>query len=345
MKRVENPPNPYESAYREYLEEPPPVRVEVFEETAHSIIAANDSPDIPFTYSVNPYRGCQHGCAYCYARPYHEYLGMGAGTDFESKLVVKVNAADLLDRELSRSKYRGQELNFSGITDCYQPLEAVYGLTRRCLEICLKHGNAAAIVTKGFLVARDVDVLSALHAGPGAWVFVSIPFHDPEMARAIEPGAPPPSRRFEALRRLSAAGIPTGVMVAPIIPGLNDSQVPHILEAAAEAGASSASYTAVRLPGSVEPVFLNRLEAALPLRYVRVKERIRDMRDGELNDSRFFARMTGTGRYWDSVRQLFDIHRQRLGLSPHSCESASRTGPPRVQEAAYTQLGFDFDSA
>jgi len=315
FRRVDNPPNPFESRHAEFLEEPPQAMLTVYEEAARSILTRNDSPDIPFTWSVNPYRGCQHACAYCYARPYHEYLGYGAGSDFDSRIVVKINAADLLRKELSAKRWTGEGINFSGITDCYQPLEAGYEITRKCLQVCAEAGNPAFVVTKGFLVVRDIDVLTRLNKTASCAVWVSIPFADAATAKIIEPAAPPPQRRFEAVRRLSQAGIPVGVMIAPIIPGLSDTDIPSILEQAAEAGARTASYTALRLPGSVEDVFLRRLREAMPLRADRVIGRIRDMRGGSLNDTRFGHRMRGSGAYWDSIRSLFTICRNRLGLT------------------------------
>ena len=342
MRRVDNPPNFFESAHRDYLEEPPPVAVEVYEETAHSIIARNDSPDIPFTYSVNPYRGCQHACAYCYARPYHEYLGMGAGTDFDSKLVAKVNAPDLLRCDLPRAKYRGETIHFSGITDCYQPIEAVYRLTERCLRVCLELGTPVAIVTKSFLIVRDAELLADLARRAGASVCISIPFADSGLSRSMEPGAPPPARRFEIVQRLTEAGVRVGILVAPIIPGLNDTQIPRILEQAAGAGARSACYTPVRLPGSVEQVFLKRLEAELPLRYVRIKERISDMRDGRMGETRFCKRMTGSGPYWHSIRQLFAIHRKRVGLAGGMPSSECPVRAATCAQRNETQLTFAF---
>ncbi|MCK4659933.1 MAG: PA0069 family radical SAM protein [Phycisphaerae bacterium] len=342
MRRVYNPPNPFESAYHEYLEEPPPMATEVYEETARSIITRNDSPDCPFTYSVNPYRGCLHACAYCYARTYHEYLGMGAGTDFDCKLVAKVNAPELLRRELTRPRYRGQYLEFSGITDCYQPLEAVYGLTRRCLEVCRDMRTPAAVVTKSFLVVRDAELLAEIERQAGVSVCISIPFADVEMCRKIEPGAPSPARRFEAVRRLAQAGLRVGVLIAPIIPGLNDTQVPRILAQAAEAGARFACYTALRLPGSVEQVFLKRLKDELPLRYGRICDRIREMRDGRLNETRFGARMTGTGHYWRSIEQLFAINRSRYGLAGGMPLSSCPADTGACKQAKETQLSFAF---
>jgi len=322
VRRVDNPPNPYESAHREWLEPPPPARVEVYEEHARSILSENDSPDIPFRWSCNPYRGCQHACAYCYARPTHEYLGLGAGTDFDTHLVVKVNAAELLAGVFSRPRWQGESVHFSGATDAYQPLEAVYHLTRSCLETCLAHRNPAAVVTKSCLVARDADLLAELNRVAGAQVCVSIPMADAAVSRAVEPQAPPPGRRFEAIRRLAQAGVPVGVLVAPLIPGLNDRDIPEVLQRARQAGARRANFVLLRLPGSVEQVFLERLRQALPLRAGRVEQRLRDARGGRLNDARFGCRMSGAGPYWDSVTRLFDAWRTRLGY-----DNAAHSGP------------------
>lgn len=349
MKPVSNPPNPYLSAHHEWLEPPPPARVEVYEEHAKSILSENDSPDIPFRWSVNPYRGCQHACAYCYARPYHEYLGFGAGTDFETKLVAKVNSGELLREAFSRKGWRGEQVNFSGVTDCYQPLEAVYKLTRACLEVCLEFRNPAAVVTKSFLVMRDAELFARLNQSAAATVYQSIPFADDATARLIEPQAPSPSRRLEAMRRLTAAGVPVGVLIAPLIPGLNDREMPEILERAAEAGAKWAGYMPLRLPGNVRPVFLERLAAAMPDRAARVEARIREMRQGRLNESAFGARMRGQGNYWESVEDLFRMARDRAGLGkPRRCDKSgkARTGdaagesPPAKIEQQLS-LGFD----
>lgn len=315
MRRlIANPPNPFVAAHREWLGEPPRAALRVYEETARSILSENDSPDLSFRWSVNPYRGCQHACAYCYARPTHEYLGLGAGTDFDSQITVKVNAAVLLERVLSRPAWARERIVFSGVTDCYQPLEAVYGLTRACLDVCRRFETPAGIVTKSYLIVRDAELLAALNGAAGVRVFLSIAFARDGSARRIEPGAPPPSRRFEALRRLREAGVPTGVMVAPLIPGLNDREVPEILERAAEAGAQTAAMTALRLPGSVRDVFLTRLREELPLAARAVELRIRGMRRGELSDPRFGERMKGNGPYWEAMRQLFLNSARKAGL-------------------------------
>jgi len=347
LRPVENPPNPYATRHAEWLEPPPAARLEIYEETSGSILSRNDSPDLPFTWSVNPYRGCQHACAYCYARPYHEYLDLGAGTDFDTKLIVKRNAPELLRRSFAHKKWKGELVMFSGITDCYQPIEAAYGLTRSCLEVCLEFENPASVITKGFLVVRDADLLAELNRVARASVAVSIPFADLQHASLIEPQAPPPARRFEAIRRLSEAGISVTVMVAPIIPGLNDREIPKVLEQAAAMGATSAGYTMLRLPGSVEPVFLSRLREALPLRADRVIHRIKDIRGGKMSDPRFGSRMRGSGTYWESIDDLFQISKRRFGLDrddPRTRYEPREDGPREVRHAAddYVQLGFDF---
>lgn len=342
MRSLDNPPNPYLSQHAEWLEPPPTAKLEVYEETAASILSKNDSPDIPFEWSVNPYRGCQHACAYCYARPYHEYLGYGAGTDFDSKIVAKVNAPELLEKEITRRKWKKQHVHFSGITDCYQPLEASYELTRRCLEVCLRHRNPAGVITKSFLVVRDIDLLSELNRVAGAFVYLSIPFADHEHSKLIEPQAPPPQRRFEAVRRLSEAGVPVGVMMAPIIPGLNDKDVARVLESAAEAGATSAGFTALRLAGSVKDVFLSRLRDAFPLRAERVIHGIREMRGGAMNESQFGKRMRGEGPYWESFRDLFNLHKKRLHLDRLTMRDRIAEDEPPRSNGPLVQLSFDF---
>jgi len=289
--------------------------VTVLEETAREILSKNDSPDLSFRFGVNPYRGCQHACAYCYARPGHQYLGFGAGTDFDSRIVVKTNAPERLEAALSRRSWRRETLVFSGVTDCYQPLEASYELTRRCLEVCLAHANPVVVVTQSALVRRDVDLLARLHARAGATVFLSIPFANQDHARRIEPWAAAPARRFDTLRALSQAGVPTGVGIAPLIPGLNEPEIPEILERARAAGAKRAFLTLLRLPAEVRPVFEQRLREAFPDRADHVLSALRDTRAGRTNDPRFGSRMHGTGPRWDAISQLFSITCRRLGLT------------------------------
>lgn len=311
---VANPPNPWESTHVEYLGEAPPAALQVYEEQARTIVADNDSPDVPFRYSVNPYRGCFHGCAYCYARPSHELLGFGAGTDFERRIVVKTNAAELLRRRFEAPSWHGEMLAFSGVTDCYQPLEASYGLTRALLEVCLAYRNPVGVITKGALVERDVDLLAALAREARCTVYLSIPFADDATGRAIEPYASSITRRFTALRTLSDAGIRTGVSVSPVIVGLNDAHIPEILARAREAGAQSAFMIALRLPKVVLPVFQERLHEALPLRAEHVLSGIRDIRGGAMYTAEFGARMRGEGPRWQAIEALFEAHRRRLGF-------------------------------
>ncbi len=342
LRPVSNPANRFVSTEVEWEVPPPPARLEIFEEEARSIVSSNASPDIPFTYSLNPYRGCTHACAYCYARPDHEYLGFGAGTDFDTKLVVKVNAPELLRKKLESRSWTGEQLVFSGDTDCYQPIEGSYRLTRRCLEVCLEYRNPVGLITKSALVRRDVELLAALAREADCHVAISIPFFDPHLARAVEPGAPAPRHRFEALRRLSAAGVPTGVMVAPLIPGLNDSDMPKVLEAAAEAGAQTAGSLLLRLPGAVEQVFLERLQAALPLRYERVLSRLKEMRGGALSDARFHHRMRGSGAHWKAIEDLFRLCCKRLGL--RGSRGPTRPRAKTFRRPGRAQMFFDWSS-
>jgi DNA repair photolyase len=318
---ISNPPNPWATTEVEYLPElggAPEVGLEVYEDQTRQILSTNDSPDVGFRWSVNPYRGCFHACAYCYARPTHEYLSMGAGTDFDRKIMVKTRAPELLraafGKTVGKKSWRRELVVFSGVTDCYQPLEASFRLTRRCLEVCADFANPAAVITKAPLVERDVDVLSALGRVASVQVMVSVPFWDPERARAIEPYAASPARRLRTIERLAAAGIAVGVNVAPIIPGLNDHDIPRILTAARDAGATSAGYVLLRLPGSVKMVFEERLRASLPLAADRVLHRIRETRGGQLYDSRFGVRGRGEGTYALAIRTLFEAWASRLGL-------------------------------
>jgi len=314
---ISNPPNPWTTRDVEYLDEPPPnVKLEVYEDHSRQILSTNDSPDVGFKWSVNPYRGCLHACAYCYARPSHEYLSFGAGTDFDRKIVVKPRAPELLRAAFSKKSWKNETVVFSGVTDCYQPLEASYRLTRRCLEVCLLFANPAGIITKAPLVERDLDLLAALARGAGLHVTISVPFWDADKARAIEPYVATPARRMRTIEALARRGIPTGVNVAPIIPGLNDHEIPQILAAAADAGARSAAYVLVRLPGSVKQVFEGRLRDRLPLQADRVLHRIRETRGGKLYDPRFGVRGRGEGVYSESIHTLFEAAARRVGLAP-----------------------------
>jgi len=319
LRPLENPPNPWATTDVEYLDgEAPAARLEVYEDHSRGILSHNDSPDVGFAWSVNPYRGCFHACAYCYARPSHEYLSFGAGTDFERKIVVKKHAARLLREAFDAPKWKGELVSFSGITDCYQPLEATYRLTRACLEACTAYRNPAGIITKAPLVERDIDVLQDLARVAHVSISVSVPFWDEAKARAIEPFVTTPSRRVRTIERLARAGLRVGVMVAPIIPGLNDEDIGEVLRAARDAGATYAATTLLRLPGPVKDVFEDRLRAALPLRADRVLRRIRETRGGKMNDSRFGVRGKGEGPYAEAIGTLFAQTAQRLGLLTRS---------------------------
>ena len=336
MLPPDNPPTPWASSHVEWLGEPPPVALQVYEERAKSIVAENDSPDIPFRWSVNAYRGCFHGCAYCYARPTHQYLGFGAGTDFERRIVVKTNAPELLRRKLTRESWRGETVVFSGVTDCYQPLEASYELTRRCLEICVEFRQPVGVITKGALVERDVDLLAELARHSAATVFVSVPFIDADDSRAIEPYVALPERRLRALRTLADAGVPAGVSVSPLIPGLNDHQVPAILEAARDAGATQAFHVLLRLPAEVEQVFAERLRQAFPLRADKVLSLLRAMRGGRTNDARFGTRMRGEGARYRLIEDLFARTARRLGLTaPLAAVAPSPFRRPHRQQGLF----------
>jgi DNA repair photolyase len=310
-----NPPNPWASTDVEYLDGQTPVaELEVYEDHTRSILAHNDSPDVGFSWSVNPYRGCFHSCAYCYARPSHEYLSFGAGTDFDRKIVVKPDAPALLRDAFDAPKWKGERVIFSGVTDCYQPLEASYRVTRGCLEVCVEYRNPAGVISKSPLVERDIDVMQELSKVADFGIMVSVPFWNEAHARAIEPFVTTPARRVRTIERLAKAGVRVGVMVAPIIPGLNDEDMGEVLRAAAGAGATSAGMVLLRLPGPVKDVFESRVRAALPLRADRIVRRIRETRGGKMYDSRFETRGRGEGPYAQAIATLFEQTANKLGL-------------------------------
>jgi DNA repair photolyase len=314
----------------------PPRATELLRDTSKTILTTNDSPDVPMDVSVNPYRGCEHGCIYCYARPYHEYLGLSAGVDFESRIFVKENAAALLRKALIAKSWTPQVIGFSGVTDCYQPIERRLKLTRACLEVLVEFRNPVAVITKSHTVTRDIDLLRELAAHGAAHVMLSVTTLDDHLAGVMEPRASRPVRRLEAIRALSAAGIPVGVMVAPIIPGLTDHEVPAILKAAADAGASTAGRTVVRLPHGVKELFADWLEAHMPDRKDKVLNRLRSMRHGRLNESTFGSRMTGDGPFAESIHQMFDLHRRRLGLTKRvEISTAAFRRPPGPQPSLF----------
>jgi DNA repair photolyase len=316
MRYVDNPPNPWLSTDVEWIGEPPEAKLEVFEETAtRSIITHNQSPDVGFEYSVNCYRGCTHACTYCFSRPTHEYLGFGAGTDFERKIVVKVRAPELLRKELSKPSWKGHELVFSFTSDPYVPLETHYRLTRKCLEVCLEFRNPISIVTKSALVRQDLDLLVELNKQAAASVFFTIPFRDHQTARALEPFAPSPASRFKAMEELARAGVPVGLGIAPVILSLNDSHIPDLLKRARACGAETAFMTILRLPGSVAPYFEQKLREQMPARADRILNRLREARGGRLNSSEFGERMRGNSEQWRVTEQIFRLHCERLGFN------------------------------
>ena len=284
-------------------------------DASRSVISSNSSPDIPFDKSLNPYRGCEHGCAYCYARPSHEYLGLSAGLDFERIIFVKHDAARLLAAELSRKSWKPQLLELSGITDPYQPVERHLKITRSCLEVLLDFRNPVGIITKNHLVTRDIDLLQEMARLNLVRVSLSITSLDEGLRSRLEPRTSTAARRLAAVSRLAEAGIPVHVSVAPLIPAVNDHEVPAILKAASDAGASSASYTILRLPGSVADVFQDWLQEHYPERSAKVLGRVRQMRHGKLAHSDFSDRMRGSGEYASQIRDLFTVSRLRYGLA------------------------------
>ena len=305
-----------------------------FADPSRKILARNQSPDLFFDTSLNPYRGCEHGCIYCYARPTHEYLGFSAGLDFESRILVIQDAPDLLRKELSSRSWKPQTVAIGAVTDPYQPVERRLQITRRCLEVFAEFRNPLSIVTKSALVTRDIDVLEKLVPYDAAHVNVSITTLDRKLHRIMEPRSATPARRLGAIEALARAGIPVSVMVAPIIPGINDSEIPAIVSAAAQAGARSAGRIVLRLPHGVAPLFTDWLERHFPDRAQKVLNRVRDMRGGRLYDSQFHTRMQGTGLFNQQIQELFQLACRRAGLDTNapslSAESFRRPDGPQL---------------
>jgi DNA repair photolyase len=317
----------------EYLAELERPRTRYLVDTSQTIVASNDSPDVGFNFSVNPYRGCAHGCSYCYARPTHEYLGLSAGIDFETQILVKLDAARLLRDFLCRPKWVPEPIAFSGVTDCYQPAERHFCLTRACLEVCLEARQPVNIITKNALVTRDIDLLKEMAARNLVRVAISITSLRQELTRVMEPRTSAPSARLAALKQLDEAGVPTFVMVAPTIPGLNDSEVPEILREASEAGAQGAAYVLLRLPMTVREVFFEWLERQLPDQAEKIKGRVRSTREGKNNNSQFGKRMSGSGPIAEQISQTFKVFAARYGLNqdlPQSLD-CSQFRPPMAK--------------
>jgi DNA repair photolyase len=294
-------------------EDPAPT-TQFFEDTSCSVISRNDSPDISYDAGLNPYRGCEHGCIYCYARPTHEYLGFSCGLDFETRIMVKRRAPELLRQELASPKWRPQVIALSSATDCYQPIERRLQLTRRCLEVLAEFRNPVSITTKSHLVLRDLDLLRELARHGTVSVQISVTTLDADLARQLEPRASSPARRLAAIEGLSAAGIPVTVLASPVIPALTDHEIPAILAAAARAGAHSAGYSVIRLPYGLADLFRDWLERHFPDRRDKVLNRIRAMRGGKLNESRFFSRMEGHGLFAEQIAKVFKVARRKAGL-------------------------------
>jgi DNA repair photolyase len=320
-----NPANRFEKIHLEpdadwNPEEEPLPTTQFLRDHSATIIARNDSPDIGFEASVNPYRGCEHGCIYCYARPTHEFLGFSAGLDFETRIMVKERAPELLRDELASPKWKPQVIAMSGVTDCYQPVERRLKLTRRCLEVLADFRNPVGIVTKNHLVTRDVDVLSELARHKAVAVFVSVTTLDTDLRKIMEPRTSPPASRLAAIEALARAGIPVGVMVAPVIPGLTDHEMPAIISAAVKAGARFAGHVVLRLPYAVAPLFEDWLGRHFPDRKDKVLNRIRSIRGGKLNDPQFGSRMTGEGIFADQIHQMFNVACRKAGIEGNHLE-------------------------
>jgi DNA repair photolyase len=320
------------------IEESAPVRTEILPDKSRSVIARNDSPDIPFEQSINPYRGCEHGCIYCYARPSHAWLGLSPGLDFETKLLAKLDAPSLLEQELARPGYRCRPIALGTNTDPYQPVERRLGITRSVLEVLARARHPLTIVTKSAAVVRDLDLLAPMAAQSLALVCLSVTTLDPSLARTLEPRAAAPHRRLEAIRALSRAGVPTGVMVAPIIPALNDHEMERILEAAAAAGAGQAGYVLLRLPHEVKELFDAWLDEHAPGRKDRVLSLVRQCRGGRLYDATFGTRMKGEGPYARMIAERFAIARRRFGLDRHRVELRTDLFQPPDQDPRQPRL-------
>lgn len=323
-----DPPNRFEAIHheadleqlewdQEHLRQLENRQIEYLDDDSKTLVAENSSPDIPFRYSINPYRGCIHGCSYCYARPTHEYLGLNAGLDFETKIVVKRNAAKLFREFLSRKSWKPESITFSGVTDCYQPAERQFRLTRQCLEVADECSQPVSIITKNALVIRDIDILEKMSARNLVHAYVSITTLDRQLARDMEPRTSIPDARLRAVKLLAEAGVPVGVMVAPLIPGLNDHEVADILAAAKQAGASVAGYILLRLPSTVEPVFAEWVERVRPQAADKILGRVRQTRGGKLNSPQWGTRMVGEGEIAEQIKTMFVVFRQkhRLGTT------------------------------
>jgi DNA repair photolyase len=330
FERLHCEPDPDAQPFDGVPEEQPHPRTEFYADQTESLLTENQSPDIPFAVGMNVYRGCEHGCAYCYARPFHEYLGWNSGLDFETKILVKHQAPALLRRELAARRWQPQLVSMSGVSDCYQPAERNFRLTRQCLEVFAEFRNPVGIVTKAFLVTRDRDLLAELARWSCVSVFVTITTLDGDLAGKLEPRAARPEHRLRAIRLLAEAGVPVGVLVAPIVPGLTDHEIPAILDAAAAAGARQSGYTVLRLPYAVKDIFSAWLDTHLPGKKARILSRVRDLRHGQLNAADWGKRFAGDGLFADQIHALFTVASRRAGMQrsmgPLSTEHFRRPG-------------------
>ena len=334
MRQVTNPANPYDKFSSEYLGEPPPTKLEVFEETVtKSMIAKSFSEnEVGYRLIANCYRGCIHGCTYCFARRYHEFIGYGAGTDFETKIVVKVNAPEILRRDLKKLRLKIPLLEFSFATDPYLPLEASYGLTKKCLEVCREFGIRVGVITKSALVTRDISLLTSMNSS----VFFSIPFLTKKSSKPFEPYAPIPEARFRAMKKLSDAGILTGIAIAPVILGYNDSEIPQLLETAHKCGARKAFMSFVHLDSdSIENYFRHRMEESIPTKANKILNHMKRERDGNIQHRNYAERNAGKTERWEIAKNMFELHRKRLGF-----EKPEIFEPPPEQDQEVQQRLF-----
>ncbi|MEP6849325.1 MAG: radical SAM protein [Acidobacteriota bacterium] len=336
MRYIKNPPNPYNKFSAEYVGEPPPTKLEVFEEIAtKKMITKAFSSDWEggWRYTVNCYRGCVHGCTYCFARQYHEYLGYGAGTDFETKIVVKPNAPAILRQELKKAKDKMPHIDFSFATDPYLPLEASYELTRKCLEVCAEFKVPVGVITKSPLVTRDIDILKKLKVS----VFFSLPFLTKEKSNPFEPYTPVPEARFRAMRTIADAGIPVGIGIAPVIPGYNESDIPGLLERAKEAGATRAFMSMLHLDtDSIEEYFVQKMHERLsPTRVAKIINTMKRERGGSLRHRTYKERSTGKTEQWEVTTKLFEFHVKRLGFRGHEKPEEPIPAPESVQQSLF----------
>lgn len=341
-----NPRNRFEST--EYIPDPdsgihdPDRRIQTryFEDHTSDIISRNSSPDIPFSVGLNPYRGCEHGCVYCYARPTHEYLGFSSGLDFETKIMFKPEAPKLLRKALGSRRWKPEPLAMSGVTDPYQPIERELGITRGCLEVLHTTKHPVSIITKNALIQRDIDLLSELASWQCVAVNISITSLDPKLARLMEPRTASPRQRLETIEKLTNAGIPVGTMIAPVIPGLNDEEIPAIVESAANAGSRCFNTVPIRLPHAVKDIFSDWLQQNFPWKYEKIISRIRNMRGGKLNDPQLVSRMRGEGIWAEQIKALLHLGVQRAKISPQKAVLTTKHFRPPNNDG---QLEICFD--